>query len=419
MLVAERRTQDPGVMRANLSRSWGARVERNFRRLEVQWSASRYLSSKPAGTTFFSDDRTEYASGLVPQLPDCDVVNLHSVAGLVDYPTFFPALPPRLPLVWTLHDPNPFTGGCHNHGACPGCRHECGHCPVLGSTQEKDLSRAIWRRKKRAYSYIPEGRLHVVAPSRWLAAECRQSVLLGRFPVSVIPNGLDTTDFRPRDRAVAREVLGIKRDSKVVMFVAGNIGDPNKGLSLLLEALAPSPANGGIHLLSVGRGSDFPGVRLPRTNVGFIEGDRVLSWIYSAADIYVTPTLMDNLPNIVMESMSCGTPVIGFEVGGVPEMVHDGVSGFLVPKGDVAGLRQAILRVLNNPTLRAEMSENCRRIAVQVYDEKVQARRYLALYESVLGIDPWGDDSNLHVNAGHGDSRESMVDSPQSTVVEV
>jgi glycosyltransferase involved in cell wall biosynthesis len=187
---------------------------------------------------------------------------------------------------------------------------------------------------------------------------------------------------------MARDILGIKRDSKVVLFAAGNVGETRKGFRLLLEALAPWPANGGVHLVSVGQGSDLPGLQLPRTSVGFVGDDRILSWVYGAADIYVTPTLEDNLPYTVMESMSCGTPVIGFETGGVPDMVRDGVSGFLAPKGDVKALRKAMLRVLDNPALRAEMAENCRRIAVEEYDVQSQARRYLALYESLLAMDP-------------------------------
>ena len=150
MMVAERRTEDPSVKRAELSRSLGARLERNLRRLEIQWSASRYLATKPAESTFFTDDRSEYGSGLIRQIPNCNVMNLHSVAGLIDYATFFPALPKGLPLVWTLHDSNPFTGGCHNHGPCLAFRQECGRCPVLGSTVGRDLSCAIWRRKNRS-----------------------------------------------------------------------------------------------------------------------------------------------------------------------------------------------------------------------------------------------------------------------------
>jgi glycosyltransferase involved in cell wall biosynthesis len=223
----------------------------------------------------------------------------------------------------------------------------------------------------------------VVTPSQWLAGEVRQSILLGRYPVSVIPNGLDTEVFRPRNRVMAREALDIPRDTRVVLFTAQSVRERRKGFTMLAEALTPLPADAGIHLVSLGRSAPPPSIRLPNLSLGFIENDRMLSLVYSAADLYVTPTLDDNLPNTVMESMSCGTPVVGFEAGGVPDMVRNGVSGFVVPKGDTGALRQAILRVLDDPGLRTEMSQNCRRIAVEQYDIKLQARRYLTLYQSI------------------------------------
>lgn len=388
MLVAERQTQDPYVMEAVRNRNLSSKLPRIVRRLTLQWSAARYASSRPTGAGWFTDDRSEYGSNLVSQLPECNVVNLHLIGGLVDYRDFFRAMPKRKPVVWTLHDTNPFTGGCHYFGECRRYNHECGECPELGSTQRRDLSHSIWQRKKRSYSLIPKGRLHVVTPSRWLEREVRESALLGRFPVSIIPNGLDTGVFSPRDKGMAREILGIKRDSNVVLFAATGVAAPRKGFKLLAEVLASWPGNKPVHLVSVGQGSDIPGLQLPRTSLGFVGDDRILSWVYSAADIYVTPTLEDNLPNTVMESLSCGTPVIGFDTGGVPDMVRDGVSGFLAPKGDVEALRQAMLRVLDNSDLKAQMAENCRRIAIEEYDVRVLARRYLVLYESLLAINP-------------------------------
>ncbi len=383
LLVAYRYSDDPYVAEIVRSRSFAARLRRRARRYVLHRSLAPYAPSRPAGANYVSDDRSDLGWDLMRQLPTCEIVNLHWVAGLVDFGSFFRTVPQRSPLVWTLHDTNPFTGGCHYYGACRRFNDGCGACPQLGSVIDSDLTRAIWQRKKAAYSRIPDGRLHVVAPSRWLAGEARQSALLGRFPVSVIPNGLDTEAFGPRDRATARDVLGIPRGARVVLFAADSIGDRRKGFAPLAEALAPLPADAGIHLVSVGKNAVSPNIRLPYLNLGFFKNDRILSLVYSAADLYVIPTLDDNLPNTVLESMSCGTPVVGFEVGGVPDMVRNGVSGFVVPKGDTTALRQAVLRVLDNVALRSEMSQNCRRIAVEEYDIKLQARRYMTLYESM------------------------------------
>ena len=336
------------------------------------------------GATFFSDDRTDgIGSDLIRQLPISDIINLHWVAGLVDYGSFFRSVPGGTALVWTIHDANAYTGGCHYHGACLRFQNGCGACPELGSMRMSDPSHAIWERKKAAYACIPEGGLHVVTPSQWLARQVRQSALLGRFPVSVIPYGLDTDVFSPRNREMAREALEIPGGTKVVLFAADSSSERRKGFALLAEALAPLPADAGIYLVSIGRGGIPLNLRSPNLNLGFIENDRILSLVYSAADLYVIPTLDDNLPNTVMESMACGTPVVGFDVGGVPDMVRNGVTGFVVPKGDATALRQAILHVRDNPALREALSANCRRIAVEEYDMKLQAHRYLALYQSL------------------------------------
>ncbi len=381
MLVASRFSDDPHVTEIVRSRNLMARLRRRGWRHVLRWSEARYASTRRA--PYFFDDRSELGADLVRQLPPCEVFNLHVICKFADFRSFFRSIARRSSLVWTLHDPIPFTGGCHHFDSCRRFNDGCGACPELGSSDESDLSHEIWQRKKAAYSYIPDGRLHLVAPSRWLAGEARQSKLLGRFPVSVIPYGLDTEVFSPRNRAAARDVLGILPGTRMILFAASSIRNPKKGFTMLAEALAPLPADAGIQLVSVGSNAVSPNIRLPHMTLGYVENDRILSLIYSAADLYVTPTLVEAMGNTVMESMSCGTPVVGFDTGGVPDMVRNGVSGFVVPKGDTAALRHAILRVLDNPALRAELAANCRRIAVAEYDLLIQARRYLELYTSL------------------------------------
>ncbi len=382
MLVASRRRDDPYVREIVRSMRLGDRLRRRIRRRALLRSASRYASLR-ARDAYFFDDRSELGADLMRQLPPCEIFHLHVIYNVVDFRSFFRVVPRRSPLVWTLHDPVPLAGGCHHFDACRRFNEGCGSCPELGSSNDTDLSREIWQRKKAAYSYVPAGQLHLVTPSRWLAEEARHSKLLGRFPVSVIPYGVDTEVFSPKNRAAAKETLGIPSDMRVVLFAAASVRSPKKGFAMLVEALAPLSADARIHLVSLGPSAPSVNIRLPYLRLGLIQNDRILSAVYSAADLYVTPTLVDNLPNTVMESMSCGTPVVGFNVGGVPEMVRNGVSGFVVPKGDTVALRQAILHVLDNPTLRDELAANCRRIAVEEYDLMLQARRYLDLYTSI------------------------------------
>ncbi len=384
MLVAHKQSGDPTVEAFTPSVGIARRLRRLLRRGRIARSLERYESSRPAGYEPFSGDRSEHGATLVRQLPSCDVINLHWVAGFVDYRSFFRSIPRGTPVVWTLHDMNPFTGGCHYDDGCGKFAEYCGACPQLGSSAARDLSREIWQRKRRVFQGVPKGGLHIVTPSRWLARQVRRSPLLRDRPVSVIPNGLDTQAFSPRDRRSAREVLGVPPEAKVVLFVAQWTGIRRKGFRLLLEALAGLSSVPNLLLMSLGVGGGSDDIGIPHVHFDRTDDDRLLALVYSAADLFVIPSLQDNLPNTVMEAMSCGTPVVGLDVGGIPDMVRPGTTGSLVPPGDVKALGAAIAGLLEDDPKRREMARNCRRIAVEEYSLEVQARRYVELYERML-----------------------------------
>src|SRR5262249_35456290 len=154
-----------------------------------------------------------YGSTLLRQIPRCEVVNLHWISGFVDYAAFFNRVPQSTPVVWTLHDLNPMTGGGHYGLGCGRFVLGCGVGPQVGSEDSADLSHDVWERKSRALSRVSSSRLHFVAPSRWVADEVKRSSIFQRFPVTVIPHGLDLEEYSPRDRTAARELLGIPRDA--------------------------------------------------------------------------------------------------------------------------------------------------------------------------------------------------------------
>jgi len=314
------------------------------------------------------------------------VINLHWIAKFVDYQAFFSVVPQSTPVVWTLHDMNAFTGGCHYDVGCGKYAMHCGACPQLGSNDPADLAHQVWERKKKIFTNIKSGRLHIVTPSRWLAHEVERSALGKLFPVSTIPNGVDVEDFSPRDRHAARELLGVPPHAKVVLFVADGMDNRRKGFRLLAQALAGADDKVlNLFLISLGRSKSLMDTQLPWLHLGFMDDDRWLSHVYSAADVFVIPSLQDNLPNTVLEAMACGTPVVGFDVGGIPEMVRPGISGLVVPPHDVIALRAAIVGLLRDPARCAEMSENCRRISVENYALEVQARRYVEFYKRIVG----------------------------------
>jgi glycosyltransferase involved in cell wall biosynthesis len=384
MLVKSKSSDDPKIAAFMPPRNLARRIRRNWRQIQISVDRSRYRVSRPVGSEDFSDDRSEHGSALCRQLPHCDLINLHWVAEFLDYQSLFAGSFTRVPLVWTLHDMCPFTGGCHYDHGCGKYMEQCGTCPQLGSSDPDDLSAKIWQRKHKTFKQFEPWRLHIVTPSRWLAAEVERSTLLGKFSISVIPYGLDTHVFAPRNSAVFREIFNVPQHAKVILFAAGSTQNPRKGWHFLVEALTHiAQHDRDIYLFSLGKNS--PAFSSPFTHIylGHIDNDRFLSFAYSAADLFVAPSLQDNLPNTVMEAMSCGTPVVGFSVGGIPDMVRHGVTGLLAPLRDVEALAKAISHLLENDAMRAEMSSQCRRIANEEYSLEVQASHYLSLYEEV------------------------------------
>jgi glycosyltransferase involved in cell wall biosynthesis len=385
MFVAKKTSRDPSVIRYDPPRDPRSRILRTLRRVNIRLAVWRYRLKAPAGLSFFSDDRAKHGSDPWRHLPGTDLIQLHWVTRFVDYRAFFELIPATTPVVWTLHDMVPFTGGCHYDQGCHRFADACGRCPQLGSESDTDLTRQVWQRKCETFEKVRSDRLHIVTPSRWLGEQVGQSTLLSRFRRSVIPYGLDTEKFAPRDRRHSREILGIPLEAKVVLFLANGVSDPRKGLHLLTGALESIESSSGVFLLSVGSGAPAEFLRFRSAHIQHVVDDLFLSHIYSAADILVVPSLQDNLPNTVLESISCGTPVVGFAVGGIPDMIRPRMTGLLVAPGDAVGLRGAILDLLNDEQGRKKMAVHCREIATQEYSLEIQARRYLDLYEQILG----------------------------------
>lgn len=204
-----------------------------------------------------------------------------------------------------------------------------------------------------------------------------------RFPVTIIPNGLDTEVCAPRNRKFAREVLGLPQDATIILFVASQGQIRYKGFLPLIEASSGLKRQDNLLLASVGT-KPILNVGVPHVHLGQISDDRLLAQIDSAADLFVIPSLQDNSPNTVLESMACGVPVVGFETGGVPDMVRHGVTGSLVRRNDVAALRAAIEDLLRNLSKREEVGINSRRVALQEHSLAVQARRYSELHQSLV-----------------------------------
>ena len=219
------------------------------------------------------------------------------------------------PVVWRLSDFWPMTGGCHHAGDCKGYEDACGGCPQLGSGARRDLSWRLLRAKKR----WPKGRLTIVSPSRWLADLARKSAVFQDCRIERITTGVDIDLFSPMAREAARERLGLPLDRKLILFGANNgVRNPKKGFSHLVDALSRLRALGNaedVELVIFG-GADRPSIPLPVHVMGSIHDETRKAALFSAVDVFATPSLEENLPNTVIEAMASGTPAVAFDVGG-------------------------------------------------------------------------------------------------------
>ncbi len=313
-----------------------------------------------------------------------DIVNLHMVMmGFLRIETVSKI---TQPIVWTLHDMWVFTGGCYYAGECERFTDSCGACPQLGSSRPYDLTRWIWNRKQNAWK---DPRLTIVCPSRWLAAAASRSALLKNSRIETIPYGIDTQAFHPVPREGAREILGLPQDKSLVLFGSINTSDPRKGHHLLTEAMQKLKDAGSlknIELVSFGispkSSLDDLGVRVHR--LGKLSDQVSLKLAYSAANVFVAPSLQDNLPNTVMESLACGTPCVAFDIGGMGDMIAHEKKGYLAKALDIEDLAHGIEWVLGDSARWRVLKENARQKAVLDYSLNIQAQRYLSLYDELL-----------------------------------
>lgn len=327
----------------------------------------------------FHSERAARAELLERRLMPADVINLHWTRGLVDWSHFLAARPADVPLVWTLHDQHALTGGCHYTGDCVGFTNRCGCCPVLESRDRDDLSAHVLARKRAALAFFT-GPLHVVTPSRWLADQVRRSALFQDRPVHVIPYGLDSDRFRPRNAGALRDRLGIGRDALVLLFVAHDLTDSRKGLDMLQEALRAVACPDGCVLVLVGQGtvSHSAGVRV--VEAGAVTNDDEMAMYYSMADLLVVPSRQDNYPNTALEALACGTPVLGFPIGGLIDLVGGTERGFLAT-GDKAGdLARALADTVSDRRQLELRGHAARDFVKRECTLERQAERYATLY---------------------------------------
>ena len=290
------------------------------------------------------------------------------------------------PIVWTLHDQWAFTGGCHYSRGCDHFVTHCRACPYLKKPGERDLSYRIFEQKKQLFD---KAAIHFTPPSQWLANEGQQSALLNDFPFTVIPYAIDQDTFCPIDRTVADTHLELPDTNQPrLLFGSANVTDPRKGFRYFAEALTllhqqyPDLAP---EILVFGKGRSYLFDELPYSvrHLGILTSEDDVVAAYNAADALVVPSLEDNLPNTVIESLACGTPVIGFRTGGIPEMIDHRQNGYLAAVGSAQELADGLAFVLTHPTPEI-LRQNARQSAETRFSEEVVAGKYVQLYKTLI-----------------------------------
>ena len=339
--------------------------------------------------TLFSLPYPGYDLSELPILQSADIVNLHWVAQYQSLVTLHRLFSLGKPVVWTLHDQWAFTGGCHYSAGCEKYQSDCVECPQLGD-DPLNLPAAILKDKLEIFKNAD---LTIVTPSRWMASCAGKSKLFKGLKIEVIPNSLETNIYTPLPKPEAKEKIGISPEKITLLFGAMDGSEKRKGFFELVNAIKfclnedvfqKLLHDDKIRLVCFGKPShELESIGIPFVTLGHLDSDEKIRSAYSAADIFLLPSLEDNLPNTILESMSCGTPVVAFDVGGLPDMVTNGVTGQLVPLSDTRKMGETIIDLIQKPDLRKSMGKEGRKIAEKEYSLSVQAGRYSDLYKEL------------------------------------
>lgn len=311
-----------------------------------------------------------------------DVIHLHNIHGSYFSLNQLIQLSSQKPVVWTFHDMWPLTGHCSYSYECNRWKTGCGECPILKDYPPLlcDTTALHWHVKKKIYQKC---HIELAVPSGWLYQIAKESPLLGQFPMSIIPYGLDTDVFRPIEQAKARQMLKLPLDMPLIAFGAVELDDPRKGGKYFIEAIQKLQQEAQHRFGVIIFGGGFYSDKLLDAKVwhfGKVKNEDELAQIYSAANIFVNTSIADNLPNTIIESTACGTPVVTFKTGGVSDIVDHMKTGYLTDPKEVSQLADGIKAFLTDPEFQKKVSTECRKKALNQFSSTLHAERYSRIY---------------------------------------
>lgn len=384
MLVREKQTDRLSVI--ELKRNWWRVWQFIWERILI-WKENRFKKHN-----LFAVDIANTGTDIttIPEFQAADIIHLHWInQGMLSLNDIRKILQSGKPVVWTMHDMWPCTGICHHARECDKYHQECHHCPyIYKGGRKKDLSNQVFKKKKEVYQSAP---VTFVTCSRWLKERAGQSALLKGHTIVDIPNPISTGLFKPQNALAARNKMELPTDKKLILFGSVKVTDKRKGIDYFIEScklLAEKypEMKEELGVVVYGKNSEClkPLIPFQVYALDYISNEKDLVNIYNAVDLYVTPSLEENLPTTIMEAMACGVPCVGFNVGGIPEMIDHLHNGYVAEYKSAEDLANGIIWTLSESEYQSLSEEACRK-AVSNYSESIVAKKYIDIYNKITG----------------------------------
>ena len=385
MLVRDKETDNITVVGLK-----GGLLQR-FRFLWERWCVYYHLHFKRDHLFDLDMANTGFDITKLPEFKEADVIHLAWInQGFLSLKDIRKIINSGKAVVWTMHDLWAATGICHFTFGCEAYKGQCHNCFYLPrGGKSADLSALVFNKKKKVYY---NSGIHFVACSKWLGNSARQSGLLTGLQLSVIPNPIDTHVFCPKDKRVARLHSRLPEDKRIILFVSQRVTMERKGMAYFIKAISllaeryPEMKENTVIAILGGRADEVVSqLALPSFPLGYVKNERQLVDIYNSADVFVIPSLDENLPNTIMESMACGVPSVGFKVGGIPEMIDHQKNGYVASYKDADDLAAGIHWVLGEAD-KEELKRQCVQKVMSCYSQRSVAMKYVEVYNQALAF---------------------------------
>ena len=325
------------------------------------------------------------------EFQEADVIHLHWInQGMLSLNGIQKILRSGKPVIWTMHDIWPATAICHLTLGCHYFVNRCANCRYLpGGGGNNDLSSGIWRKKQQILS---DANIYFVACSRWLESEAKSSALLKGQKITSIPNPIDTHIYKKGNKQEARQRLGLPLDKKLILFASQRVTNENKGMSYFVDACQKLHSrNRPYCVIILGGHAEEVVEQLPMKAypLGYVNDEQRIVDVYNAADVFVLPSLSENLPNTIMEAMACGVPCVAFKVGGIPEEIDHQKNGYVAAYRDADDLANGIEWVLQEADYESISQQAVHRVS-QCYSQQSVALKYLDVYQQAMAFKNYG-----------------------------